>query len=141
MIIESGKFYRTRDGRKVRIYATDGGYWRNGAIVPSVHGAVLMYDHVPSERRWLCQVWDANGRLGDTFTDDIDIIAEWTEPHPLANAKPGDVVWVRDDEDKSWVLRVFLRLDDGLVACRADMDWDCECGWDFGKPYVPGEKP
>ncbi|MDE2468624.1 MAG: hypothetical protein KGL35_07750, partial [Bradyrhizobium sp.] len=110
MIIEPGKFYKTRDGRKVRIYATDGKFQRNGRLVSSIHGAFLQYGGIEQESRWLCQVWLANGRLGETFLDDLDIIAEWAEPHPLANAKPGDVVWVRDCDESTWAIRLFMEL-------------------------------
>lgn len=48
-MIDINKKYRTRDGREVRIYATDGGA---GA---SIHGAIK------TETGWLVTAWGARG--------------------------------------------------------------------------------
>ena len=63
-MIDINKKYRTRDGREVRIYATDGG-GRN-----PVHGSIK------EEDGWIFQVWPKSGRY---FEDDdegyrIDLI-------------------------------------------------------------------
>ena len=66
-MIDINKKYRTRDGREVRIYATDGG---NG---DTVHGAIL------EGSLWLVAAWNGEGvyvlpyRVGDTITG-LDII-------------------------------------------------------------------
>lgn len=63
-MIDINKKYRTRDGRKVRIYAVDGG-WLNYAI----HGAVS------SSQGWEPEWWLDDGRkskLGGT--DPLDLI-------------------------------------------------------------------
>lgn len=49
MTIELGKQYRTRDGRKVRVYAVDGG----GEFC--VHGAILVDD------TWISMAWRGDG--------------------------------------------------------------------------------
>jgi len=50
-MISKDKQYRTRDGREVRIYATDaGGYW-------PVHGAIQL----PCSGGWLPMSWDNDG--------------------------------------------------------------------------------
>ena len=49
-MISKDKTYRTRDGREVRIYATDGGMW------PIIHGAIKTTDG------WLLTGWYSDGR-------------------------------------------------------------------------------
>jgi hypothetical protein len=49
-MIDINKKYRTRDGREVRIYATDGGQLKD-----TVHGAVL------EKGCWWITSWDRNG--------------------------------------------------------------------------------
>ena len=51
MTIDIYKTYRTRDGREVRIYATDGGRSKN-----MIHGATLEQD-----AGWCIAFWDRNG--------------------------------------------------------------------------------
>lgn len=48
-MIEMGKQYKTRDGREVRIYATDGGGPQ------SAHGAYL------DDGKWIANTWNAHG--------------------------------------------------------------------------------
>jgi hypothetical protein len=50
-MIDKDKQYKTRDGREVRIYATDG-----GGEYP-VHGAIRRGDG------WGCEMWGSNGRI------------------------------------------------------------------------------
>ena len=63
-MIDINKQYRTRDGREVRIYATDGG-GRN-----SVHGSIK------EEDGWIFQVWPKSGRYFEDDDEDyrIDLI-------------------------------------------------------------------
>ena len=63
-MIDINKKYRTRDGREVRIYATDGG-GRN-----PVHGSIK------EEDGWIFQVWPQNGRYFEDDDEDyrIDLI-------------------------------------------------------------------
>ncbi len=74
MKLEAGKFYRTRDGRKARIYAVD------GAGQYPAHGAILC-DSV-----WFMSIWTAYGssdfRGNGTVGDVCDLVSEWTEPKP-----------------------------------------------------------
>lgn len=134
MIIEPGKFYKTRNGRKARIYATDG-----GDDFP-LHGAVF------DASRWDPRAWRKDGLVFHHLRGEhsADIIAEWTEPHPLANAKPGDVVWVRDDDQSAWFIRLFSSLEgdeDYPVIASDYSDLSLKAGWRYGKPYIPGEQP
>ena len=61
-MIDKNKTYRTRDGREVRIYATDG--------YPSltVHGAIKLEDC------WEIVAWRSDGRLGGYAESDSDLI-------------------------------------------------------------------
>jgi len=60
-MISKDKTYRTRDGREVRIYATDG-----GGDYP-VHGSVKTNDG------WRSRTWVSNGQVGP-FENDGDLI-------------------------------------------------------------------
>ena len=62
-MIDISKKYRTRDGRKVRIYATDG-----GGEAP-IHGAIWS----PDREKWFAWVWHEDGRLicGEENKSDI----------------------------------------------------------------------
>ena len=61
-MIDKNKTYRTRDGREVRIYATDGGA---GA---SIHGAIK------SETGWLTTAWGVRGNYWCNEDHDHDLI-------------------------------------------------------------------
>lgn len=90
MNIERGKFYKTRGGNKVRIYATD------GARPHSTHGAI----HI--EGGWRKNDWLPPGRLG-TVESDHDIIAEWTDkPEVDWSAMPRWANWVAMDAGGRW---------------------------------------
>jgi hypothetical protein len=55
-MIDLNKKYRTKDGREVRIYATDGG--ERGAIhgeIGTIHGAIK------KENGWFFAIWPSNG--------------------------------------------------------------------------------
>ena len=62
-MIDIDKEYRTRDGREVRIYATDGG--QCGTLI---HGAV--FDNVC----WGSLVWNSDGSKYSWREDGLDII-------------------------------------------------------------------
>ena len=69
MKIEVGKFYKTRSGRKARIYATDG--IKNYVV----HGAMLTKDG------WCRESWDIVGRNLEDFIDHRDdLVSEWVDP-------------------------------------------------------------
>lgn len=61
-MIDKNKQYRTRDGREVRIYATD------GHPELTVHGAVKLEDG------WEVCGWRSDGRLGGYTITDSDLI-------------------------------------------------------------------
>lgn len=53
-MITKDKTYRTRDGREVRIYATDGGteYPVHGAVSSGEHGVLLLYRWTATGSWW-----------------------------------------------------------------------------------------
>ena len=61
-MISKNKTYRTRDGREVRIYATD------GIGIQAVHGAVK------DDEDWVLLWWDKNGRRIERMADCDDLI-------------------------------------------------------------------
>lgn len=62
-MIDKNKEYKTRDGREVRIYATD-----CGEGFP-IHGAIRY------EKGWSSETWTAEGRYGVSQTmQDLDLI-------------------------------------------------------------------
>lgn len=62
-MIDINKTYRTRDGREVRIYATDG---RGGT---AIHGAIKL-----SSGDWLQESWWSSGQLLTSLQSDSDLI-------------------------------------------------------------------
>jgi hypothetical protein len=90
--ITPGKFYKTRNGLRVRIYATDAGGER------PIHGAYL-----EEPRRWKPDSWRKNGEwCFEGSTDlDPDIIGEWTTELQLNWADiPPWLNYVAMDADK-----------------------------------------
>lgn len=62
-----GKFYKTRDGKKARIYATD------GSDSFPIHGALYICGE------WRADVWTASGGELIAEPSDRDLIAEWKD--------------------------------------------------------------
>lgn len=90
MKIEVGKYYRTRDGRKARIYAVDG---REGS---NIHGAVL------NEIGWITSTWAITGQWVSAETG-RDLISEWIDkPEVDWSAMPKWAEWVAMDADGEW---------------------------------------
>jgi len=69
MNIEVGKFYKTRDGRKARIYAVD------GVKDFPIHGAVYT-----GNDEWCGTIWRFGGRSRELVDSSMDLISEWVEP-------------------------------------------------------------
>jgi len=61
-MIDQTKKYRTRDGKEVRVYATD------GAVPYSVHGATL------NDGEWVVFTWTAGGEYAAGSSNKRDII-------------------------------------------------------------------
>src|SRR5690606_2352500 len=93
MKIEVGKLYRTRNGMKVRIYATD----IEGEL--PIHGAV----YYPEHNFWDTNAWREDGIDGD-YQPDFDIIGEWKEPIDFdPDCLPAGAEWIAMDKDMGWM--------------------------------------
>lgn len=94
MKIEVCKYYRTRDGRKARIYAVDG----DGTS--EIHGAILHDDG-----QWHMASWCVDGMwLDDGSTNTSDLVSEWIDkPEVDWSAMPRWAEWVAMDEDGKWI--------------------------------------
>lgn len=77
LTFEVGKFYRTRNGEKARVYALDGGAFQ------TVHGAIW------SGGGWCSTTWQENGSRNVTYLKDRnDLVAEWYDtPEPITLGK------------------------------------------------------
>lgn len=87
--IEVGKFYRTKSGKKARIYSTDG----NDSDL--IHGAYL------GKKGWTACVWANNGKA--VVDDNNSIISEWQE---LLDFNPFDLPswanWIAMEPNRDW---------------------------------------
>lgn len=97
LIIEvtgDNEFYRTRDGRKARIYALDGG----GGY--PVHGSIL------NGNTWLQCSWDKSGKLYFSSEEAGDIIGKWQEPLDFdwEHCCPPWMNWIARNNDGRWVM-------------------------------------
>lgn len=93
--IEVGKFYRTRDNKKARIYATDAG--REFAV----HGAV----YCENINAWVPRRWHISGREYPQEEFNFDLIWEWEEPVTLdfdPTCLPAWANWIAMEESKYW---------------------------------------
>ena len=100
-MIQTSKAYRTKDGQKVRVYATD------GVGHHPVHGAIL------TSKGWMPAQWDENGRAFKPHLEsELDLVDEslYSDDHPgtIWIAKNGDSVQYVSgegelDPDFDWV--------------------------------------
>lgn len=92
MKIEVGKLYRTRSGRKVRIYATDG-----GGETP-IHGAI----YYPELNQWNANLWGQSGSDSEGITN-FDIVSEWGKKLNFdPDCLPKLAKWVAMDQRGNW---------------------------------------
>tara|TARA_R110002126_G_scaffold8006_1_gene38497 strand:- start:661 stop:1008 length:348 start_codon:yes stop_codon:yes gene_type:complete len=112
-MIDINKKYRMRDGREVRIYATDGHF-------PSpVHGAFKGSGH--NKGTWISWQWMADGRAGVFSETEMDLIevkprikrTVWLALYPL--------------DDVSVVSGDCTAVEKGCLAC-VKVEIDCEEG-------------
>lgn len=102
MNIEAGKFCKTREGRKARIYATD------GPKSDPIHGAIFI------EGNWHVWHWNMDGRFLITACHKHDIVSEWVEPHP-AESWPVDAKILVLIDGHTWEKRHFAKYENGRV--------------------------
>ena len=115
-MIDKNKQYRTRDGREVRIYATDGG----GEFC--VHGAILF-----PNGRWEARQWPINGKIGDAILGDAELIEVrprikrevWVNVYPEGHFNCGAVVGytTKHDADHSAIRRERIACVKLVIDC------------------------
>ena len=109
-MIDINKQYRTRDGREVRIYATDGGLLKS-----MVHGAIFT-----KGCGWLSNTWSAKGS-SRPLTEEFDLI----EVRPRHKR----TVWVNVYDDSKPALHLSRELADQYccdrIACiKVELDFE-----------------
>lgn len=107
MKIEVGKYYRTRNNHKARVYAVDGGYGER------IHGAILR-----SDGNWMSLWWTADGKC---LTDNLlDLVSKWTEPHDFdPSCLPAWAEWIAMDESGEW----FWFQKEPTITVSIDEEW------------------
>lgn len=75
MKIEVGKFYKTRGGKKARVYAVD------GAPENPVHGSIFCRSQNDKDH-WVTYTWAKQGRYINNRESIYDLVALWQEPKP-----------------------------------------------------------
>ena len=119
-MIDINKKYRTRDGREVRIYATD------GVGCCAVHGAVYqatdwgtVSQSISGQKEWCVTVWDISGKH---ISSSFDLI----EVRPRIKR----TVWlsVHSDRVVAWSTRkevnCFSTKDDRIACIRVELDFE-----------------
>ena len=122
LVIEVGKFYRTRNDQKVRILATD----RKG----SGYEVVGLIDYGKGE------AWASWTKLGKYNINEknhtLDLVAPWIDP-PVVNwaAMPAWAKWVAMDEDGvwSWFETKPWRVEE---TTKPSPEWQRHGSWTFG---------
>ncbi len=126
LVIEVGKYYKTRDGHKIRIYAID------GHSHYSIHGAVLWDDG------WEVIGWTQEGfYYWEEGESGVDIVSEWTEPHPAESWEVDKKILISVDEER-WHKGYFSHFKNGLFYTFAygKTSWTQQgvIGYKYAKP-------
>jgi hypothetical protein len=117
-MISKDKTYRTRDGREVRIYATDGGVGKS-----MVHGATL--DEAPG---WFPRVWYPDGSHIENDYFDLIEVKPRIKRTVWINVYENDLVATQTRVGADWCVMHHSRVA-GLprLAC-VKVEIDCEEG-------------
>jgi hypothetical protein len=107
-MIDVNKTYRTRDGREVRIYATDGGGDH------AVHGSIKMNDG------WRCTTWQADGLVISKEEHCADLI----EVKPRIKR----TVWLHVYRDATFSSDTRILRQMGNPFAMVKVEIDCEEG-------------
>lgn len=131
--IEVGKYYKTRFGYKVIIYAIYPKKERHTTI----HGAFLL------NNEWNIAEWFPNGNFYHFDGSDFDIVSEWTEPHPAESWEVDKKILVSDN-NYTWKKAHFAKYLNGVILAWEDgkTSWtdnwseiaDRKIEWKFAKP-------
>ena len=138
LVIEVGKFYKTRCGYKVQIYAI----YPEKKSYRNIHGAYMFKgDYIHAS-------WLPKGNFFMNEGYDLDIISEWTEPHPAENWEVDKKILVSDDGEE-WKKAHFAKYLNGVILAWEDgkTSWtdnwseiaDRKIEWKFAKPAEENE--
>ena len=95
LTIEAGNVYKTRDGYKARVYATDGEV--DGDNQQPIHGAYLLCGS------WYSTVWRGDGKQPLRENNEFDLVAPWVDPPVVDWAKfPKFIVAIARTKDGEW---------------------------------------
>ncbi len=124
MTIKPDTCYKTQEGRKVRIYATDGINIRGE---PSIHGAIDF------DGKWLITTWDLNGHYRGRHgiaAYQHDIVSEWVDEPPAP--------WKRVEPPfpKERVLKLYA---DGIVVTGYVGKYSCSKHCTHWAPIPPAK--
>ena len=91
-MISMDKKYRTRDGRKVRIYALDGGE------DDTIHGAIFVRGR--ESERWISWTWNEDGRRVDFCDNNSDLfeVKPRVKRTVWLSLYPNDVAWFSGEQ-------------------------------------------
>ena len=127
MEIEVGKYYKTRCGYKVIIYAI----YPGTGLFRYIHGAYM------NEIGWVSQSWYSKGNFSMNEEWGLDIVSEWTEPHPAESWEVDKKILVHLYGDH-WVKRYFAYYKDGLIFTfyNGATSWSEKnvTAWKYAKP-------
>lgn len=117
LVIEAGKFYKTRDGHKVTIYKTGA----KGSHYP-IHGCIS-HENVES-----CRSWKADGTFYTNRIESMnDIVSEWIEPEVLPIIEwtqlPAWANFVAMDKNNTWY----------YYTEKPSLESDCYCNRFMGR--------
>jgi hypothetical protein len=62
-------------------------------------------------------------------------VGEFVEWKP----KKGEPILVKDPYDETWIIRIFLAMQNNRYVCTSSLDNDCvntTVAWDLAKPYI-----
>jgi hypothetical protein len=106
-MIDMKKQYRTRDGRRARILATD---------INSATPVIAAISTICGE----AEVVFGFGLDGRVSTGEVQSPRDLVEHHPAQDLKTDQAIWVRGSTTQTWKPRHFAKFECGVVYCWPD---------------------
>lgn len=131
LIIEPNKFYKTKSGKKAKIYEIFDNYYI-GAVYFEI------------STLWVPLVWSKGQNIASSEGSLYDIVSEWTEPHPAESWEVDKKILVSSN-GIDWFKRHFAKYENGqfYVWNIGGTSWtaqDNNCfEWKFAKPAEENE--
>ena len=124
LIIEVGRFYKTRSGKKAKIYEIFDNYYI-GAVYFEI------------STLWVPLVWSKGQNIASSEGSLYDIVSEYTEPHPAESWEVDKKILVSDDQIY-WYKKYFAKFENGYFYAWYDgrSSWNEKkaASWKFAKP-------